>query len=405
MADDIRKTSQWREAENWYQHLQSTGAVFSIVGEPPVMGQALDSIDLQLDELLQNFSFFYPAWFHRGEFMLRAGESSKGESFMDRGFEEMSKILIDEDEFQQVLALLMGNLEKLLRFDLAAKYTEQAIRLFPETPDFYDELAFYILQLPKRDNSEALQLAQRALDMDPGNEFYINNLGWIQLIMGYLKEAEENFQQALSFDIDNPGALENLETVEYMREHHLNYSQYLLRPADEDQLKSFLSTGGFDDVADLCSHYNGDRLEAFKVHHLQKAQLSPHQLLDILQPLEFFIKRVEQSVEVDFPLWENIAFFHDNARGFIFQLLEGSDMVDHQFFDELRQGLTEFYTFLGGTGLADPKVCKQFIDHIGAILADFSGKLDRFYEISHDVTLDENQRDEKISSLFGTGRS
>ncbi len=401
MANDIRRSSQWREAENIYQQLLSSGAVFSIVGEPPVIGQALDTIDSQLDELLQHYTFFYPAWFHRAEFMLRAGETSRGESFLDRGVEEMTKILQDEDSFAQGLGLLTGNLEKLLHYDLAAKYTDQAIRLYPDAPDFYDELAFYTLHLPNRENSESLRLAQRALDMDPGNEYFLNNLGWIQLVMGYLKEAEENFQQALSFDIDNPGAVENLETVEYMREHQLNYTQYLLRPADEKTMKNILESGGFDDMADMCSRYNGDRLEAFKLHHLQKAKLKPNQLLDILQPLEFFIKGVEQAAEVDFPLWENIEFLRENFKSVIFQMLDGSDMVDQPFFEELNTGLAEFYTYLGETGLASPDRCKRLIQHSEAVLKDFEGKLERFYEIRHDVTLDEEERDQQITSLFG----
>ena len=41
-----------------------------------------------------------------------------------------------------------------LRCDLAAKYMAKATRLFPDSAEYFDDLAFYIIQQPEGNKSD-----------------------------------------------------------------------------------------------------------------------------------------------------------------------------------------------------------------------------------------------------------
>ncbi len=152
---DPRKTAEWREAEKWYSQLH-TLSVFSIMGMGFTSGPGpAEELDRTLEEILALCPMYFPAWFHRGEFMLRIGRTPGGEEFIEKAFDYLVKIVRDEEEFRQIFSQRTGNLEKLLRYDLAVRYTEKATRLFPDTPAFYDDLAFYTLQLPGRSHTGA----------------------------------------------------------------------------------------------------------------------------------------------------------------------------------------------------------------------------------------------------------
>ena len=163
-----RKTAEWREAENWYSQLYAS-PVFSVMGGGLMPGPDAEGIDQELENILVMCPLYFPAWFYRGEYMLRIGSISEGEKFIEKGFDCMQEVLEDEKEFERVLSKRIENLEKLLRYDLAARYMGKAIRIFPDTASYYDDLAFYILQLPDREKIEALRMQEKALYVTQGD--------------------------------------------------------------------------------------------------------------------------------------------------------------------------------------------------------------------------------------------
>jgi Flp pilus assembly protein TadD len=352
---DIRGTYEWRNAQDLFKRVYSRRPVFSIIVDGPTPGASWLAIDYILRKILEGCPQFFPALFQRGEYLLRVGKTVEGEELIEKAFNNAFDILEDEEEFSETISQRTENLGELLRYDLAAKYMEIASRLFPDNAAFYDYLAFYLLQLPGTDKSSVLNIQQKALDIEPDNDFFINNLGWIYLMMGYYEEAEEYFRQAINYSSEST-AVENLETTEYMKERRLTYFQYLLRPADRDHLDDLYKSADFDEVARLCKAYNSDKVEAFKIHHLQKNTLPPHEILDTLYPLKEFLKMADESMargEGVF-LFENIDHFIEKSGYFISQLTREDEIAAQPLPDTTLDSLTVFYDSLQETNVIAP---------------------------------------------------
>jgi Flp pilus assembly protein TadD len=59
-------------------------------------------------------------------------------------------------------------------------------------------------------HEEAIAASRRALDLEPGNPRFVNDLGWSLLEAGRLSEAEETLSRAVTMDADDQLARENL---------------------------------------------------------------------------------------------------------------------------------------------------------------------------------------------------
>jgi tetratricopeptide (TPR) repeat protein len=397
---DTRKTQSWKDADREYSRFHSWN-VFSIFGATMVTGNTPEELDQELAGIIEACPEYFPAWFHRGEYMLRNGENAKGEDFIEKAFDHMINIIENEEEFNRAFSGRIDNLEKLLRYDLAVKYLEKAIRIFPDTARYYDEIAFYTLYLPDRDNSTALGRQLEALEIDPDNDYFINNLGWIYLMMGNFHDALEHFQKSLRFNPDNSTACENLEIAEYMAEHRINYFEYLVRPVAMGSLNELLDAVDFEGLSELCHLYKADRREAFKIHHLKNKFLSPHEILNILQPLQIFMNTLEKRVEGEIFLYENMELIHNKFKYLLFQFLLITNNIDELMLDSIGRSLIVFYDFLRESKLVNDNRYKQFAKDISTLIKEFSGKIDDFYSARHDVTLSEQDRRENIRRLFG----
>ncbi len=365
-------------------------------------GPDAEEVDHELGKIIQHCPKFYSAYFQRGEYMLRIGSTEHGEKLMDRAFELMADILIEEEkEFEQELYHRIENLEKLLRCDLAAKYMEKTTRLFPETAEYYDDLTFYILQQPEGNKGQAMRMQEKALEIDPDNDNFINNLGWVHLMMGNYRDAEESFQKALEFNIDNPGALKNADTAEYMHKHKLNYFEYLVRPADMEEIDTHMQNVDFEEVARLCGEYNADRLDAFKFLCLQKKTLPPHEILDVLQPLNAFLNLSARLIDEQVFLYEKIDLLYDNFEFILYQFIIAGEFIEVPMLEHTAHSLSLFYDFLNEVKLAPQTQRRRFIEHIRSVTGDFSRKIDEYNRLRHDIELPEKEKEEAIAELFG----
>jgi tetratricopeptide (TPR) repeat protein len=397
---NLRQTPEWREIENLYQQL-SMRQSFSLVGETPVFEPALEQLDQELVQILEAVPPFFPARFHRGEYLLRTGRTAEGEEQIEKAFESMMEIVQDQDEFCNYLAHRIENLDKLLRYDLAERYLGKASQLFPEEPSFYDDMAYYMLQQPGVEIEAVLEIQRKALELDPGNEYYINNLGWTYLMSGDIPEAMNHFREALEFDPENEGAYMNLETAEYMEEFGMTYREYLLRPAERGQMEEFLDTGNFSDALEMCREINADRMEAFKIHHLEKGEIQPHQLLNLMHTLKLFMGSVEESFGQEIVLYENIDLFHRELRKMAYRFVEGSEYVDEHLLEDVFGALEKMAEFLGEVKLITVDQQKRFVELLEPTGTQFKQSIEEYYRISHDLDLSPKDKEQQINTLFG----
>jgi tetratricopeptide (TPR) repeat protein len=368
--NDIRGTYEWRNAQDLFKRIYAKRPVFSILVNGPTPGASWLAIDYILRKILEGCPQFFPALFQRGEYLLRIGKTAEGEEFIEKAFKNAFDILQDEEEFSETISQRTENLGELLRYDLAAKYMEIASRLFPDNAAFYDYLAFYLLQLPGTDKSSVLNIQQKALDIEPDNESFINNLGWIFLMMGNYEEAGEHFQQAIDYSSEST-AVENLETVRYMKERRMTYFQYLLRPADRDHLDDLHKCADFDEVTRIGNAYNSDKIEAFKIHHLQKNTLPPHEILDALYPLKEFLKMTDESMTAGEGvfLFENIDHFIEKSDYFLSQLTSEDEIAVQPLPDTTLDAIAVFYGFLQETNVILPDQYTRVIGRINLLKA------------------------------------
>jgi tetratricopeptide (TPR) repeat protein len=342
--------------------------------------------------------------------MLEIGRNPEGEKFIDKAFNTAIDFFSKEEEYEDeslegnlsgTFIEKTGNLELLLRYDLAAKYMEEATRMFPDEGLFYDHLASYLLQTPGADEKRLPGIQQKAVELEPDNDSYINKLGWIYLMLGNYEQAAEYFRQAVDYNSENSDAVENLEITEYMADHGVTYLQFLLQVAP-GEIQAFSDVGAFDDDIDSCEEYNVNKLKAFEMHHLQKKALAPHEILNILKPLEIFLDIIYESLEDDADFsFENIDLILEKARYLIYQFLDRSQLEGEEALHAIIRSLTVFYDFLREGNVITPDQNKRVAEQLDLLKTEFSGKLDKYYQICDDFTLDAEEKEERVNELFG----
>jgi Tfp pilus assembly protein PilF len=105
--------------------------------------------------------------------------------------DEAGNFLIQEKEYEDGLAL----------------YGAAAAR-FPDTAMFHAGLGCCAGHMDRHE--EALGAARRALELEPGNQAYVNDLGWSLVLAGNLDEALESLKRAVGMDPSDELARENL---------------------------------------------------------------------------------------------------------------------------------------------------------------------------------------------------
>ena len=96
----------------------------------------------------------------------------------------------------------MGRLQKFVDFDWAGAdaSVRRAIALEPGNPDYLDQAAYFAAMFRRPD--EALDLARRAVELDPLNPGCWSGLGEIQYFEGQLAEAELDVKKSLELSPD-----------------------------------------------------------------------------------------------------------------------------------------------------------------------------------------------------------
>lgn len=105
--------------------------------------------------------------------------------------DEAGMFLIQEKEYKDGIALYRAAAER-----------------FPDTAMFHAGRGCCAGHLDRHE--EALDASRRAVELEPGNQAYVNDLGWSQVLAGRLDEAVETLERAVSMDPSDELARENL---------------------------------------------------------------------------------------------------------------------------------------------------------------------------------------------------
>ncbi len=104
--------------------------------------------------------------------------------------------------------------------DRAVQAYQQSISLNPSFDKAYERLAqLYAIQDTRLD--EALELAQKAVEIQPNSASYLNTLSWLYYRNKDYVSAEEAIQKALVLQPDNPKLLKGLETIQAARQKRI----------------------------------------------------------------------------------------------------------------------------------------------------------------------------------------
>ena len=109
---------------------------------------------------------------------------------------------------------------KLNETERAVQAFQQSISLNPSFDKAYERLAQLYAALNTR-LDEALELAKKAVEIQPNSAIYLNTLSWLYYRNRDYVSAEEAIQKALILQPDNPKLLKGLETIQAARQRRI----------------------------------------------------------------------------------------------------------------------------------------------------------------------------------------
>ena len=232
---NVQNSDAWKAAEWEYSEIHARRMM-------PLPGMSLssDEVTARLAGIVRACPSFYPAVLELSLRKLAAGAKGAEDKRILKGLQLMLD-LGDPEHLEQELEVLIDNLENLWRFDVAKLCLERLVERFPQQARYRDYLGHATAKLG--DVEAALGHASQAVKMAPDNPFFRCNLGLFHLMAGNAGEARKHLTAARRLDPDNEVTQGNLAVLEYIAEHGGTFSDFLLRPVDEDEIERLSEDG------------------------------------------------------------------------------------------------------------------------------------------------------------------
>jgi tetratricopeptide (TPR) repeat protein len=388
----IQDTKAWKAAEWRYTSLHAEAMM-------PMFGaqQTLDEKAECLEDIASECPEFYPAVLESGLYRLAQGNNGKAEKRLEQGLQLMLEIEEPEHLEGQVSSLL-DNLADLWRFDLSSRLLEPLVERFGGSPQIHDRLAHTAARMG---NIEAALLhVETAVKLEPDNEFFRSNLGWVHLIAGNLEPAGEALALALSMDPDNEVSMGNLEAHRYLTRHGGTYFDYLLRPTDVDEMDRLADEEDWEEVDALSDGYNAGRMEALAQTWLREDPQKCSRLPDLLSTLRQFFRFVRSLDAGGYTLDEDISFVGSHYKAILHKFIFKFRDVDREMIEDIHECLLDYYGLLSRHGRVSRGELTRFKKITAGMTKRLIDKAERYNRIRHDDDMDEAEKEAIRDELF-----
>ncbi|MBC8871605.1 MAG: hypothetical protein H8E44_19440 [Planctomycetes bacterium] len=388
---NIQDTDAWKAAEWQYSAMQA-----ALMLPFPGLARSPGEVIEELEEIVRECPEFYPAVLELVLRRMADGADGSAAEQIETGLRLMLDVG-DPQHMEEEATALHDNLENLWRFDLCKRCLEVLVERFPDKALFWDYLGNATAQLG--DVTEALRHSAKATDMAPDNAFFRSNHGLHHLMDGNASEAEIHLSAALRLDPENEVTKGNLEVQKYIARHGGNFSDYLVRPVDREEIERLSDDEDFEPRDQLCATYNADRMQALGRNMAAGAD-TRGRCADVIATLQSFFDFVDRVSNMTGLLHEDIGhvFRHFNAimHKFIFKFGD----VDREMIEDVCESLLVYYGFLARLELVPPAEFKQFQAMVRRNRKGLIEKMERYNAIRHDPGLDEEEKEAIREELF-----
>lgn len=387
----IQETDAWKAAEHRYSAIQAA-LMMPFAGLARSPGEIIE----ELEDIARECPEFYPAVLESSMRRLAAGTDRCEAEQIETGLRLMLD-LGDPQHVEEEAINLHDNLENLWRFDLCQRCLEILLERFPDRALFWDYLANATAQLG--DVAVALRHSAKATAMEPENAFFRSNLGLFHLMSGNAGEAEVHLSAALRLDSSNDVARGNREVQQYIARHGGNFSDYLIRPVDREEIERLSDQDDWEKLDPLCATYNFDRMQALG-RSLAADPNSRSRCADVIKTLESFFDFVDRVSNMSGLLQEDIGHVDRHFTAIMHKFIFKFGDVDRAMLEAVFKSLLEYYGFLARHELVSPAEFQQFRTMVRQERQGLIDKMERYNAVRHNDELDEEEREAIREQLF-----
>ena len=387
----IQETDAWKAAEWRYSAIQA-----ALMLPFPGLARSPGEINEELDEIVRECPEFYPAVLELVLRRMAGGEDGSAAEQIETGLRLMLDAG-DPQHMEEEADALLDNLENLWRFDLCKRCLEILVERFPDTALFWDYLGNATAQLG--DVEAALRHSAKATALAPGNAHFLSNHGLHHLMAGNAGEAEIHLSAALRLDPENEVTKGNLEVQKHIARHGGNFSDYLVRTVDREEIERLSDDDDWERLDPLCAAYNFDRMQALG-RYLATGADSRGRCVSVIKTLESFFEFVDRVSNMAGLLHEDIGHVHRHFNAIMHKFIFKFADVDREMIEDVCESLLVYYGFLARQELVSPAEFKRFRAMVRRKRKGLIERMERYNAIRHDDGLGEEEKDAIREELF-----